>query len=1177
MKKRIVCVLLTLIMLMSLVPMSASAAGMKISESAITILKQLEGYTANCSGKGTYFGYGTVCDNKKHSGKTYHGEKDADEALRAHLAELDEAVNSFASKKGLSLSQSKHDALVLFSFENGTAWTTGTGDFQAAVASGKTGNDFLNAICWWDNSENDDARRMIEANMYLNGVYSSTKPSRYIRVEFNANGGTMTEAKYQYFDVAKAQNITIAPTKSYHTFMGWYTHETQGEQVTSLNTTHSGDVLYAHWQSFAEEAGENSNAYYTIEAKNLASTIIYSAPNGVETKLPKASGLVTIDSEFIDDNGNRWGHVVEVREVYDFESDSSTVYKDPIGWVKLKVVKGSAASDGVFIDVTVTVTNTYVRSRKNATIHSAQNGTYHKGDQLRIINTADADGFLWGQVAQSATDNTPIGWVALMYTNFDAVRNESNSTSTISIATATVTYNGYLNVRSDAGTDNQIVGALPSGAKVDLYETKYVNGIQWGRCKTGWICLAYTNVENLNEDVSKITDVGFTSYAFTGTLTDPNSNLIYEAPSMNAEVVRTMETLDPNVTITNLTFAEGYTWGKFSKGWIRVSDENGNPVDIELDTAKFMVSADSLTVRENPSTDAKRVDTLTKNVEFNVNETNQIVVVGDSIWGYATKVGEGNNSYKGWVNLANKYVTRNGAPTVESTTGTAPTGLMATVINTNALKVRITGASYGKQLGTLTMGTTAAVLEEKDGWYNLDIDVDGNPETGSWVSGAYLNVYEASASNNSTSGSTSTGTTTTVQTGMGVVANTYSGVNVRTGAGTGYGMNGKLLPGTAVEILEVVTKGASKWGRIAQGWVCMDYITMVSNYEIADYTSGSSNGSTTNGTTTATEIAIYTGTTRANVNVRKEPSLKADIVRELAAGAPVTMHEIVTVTEDTTSTTADSSTGSTTTTVKTTSYWARVNDGYIYNPADHLNLDTLDEHTYTMTESNTLNVRNNPGTEGTSVLFKLSKGDQVKITKLDIVNGSVWGFVECDEGTGWASLKYMTKGAITIQEEVEDTTTGTTGNNTTTTQPNLGVGSNVGGYVTNTSGYRYTGKVIRTNSLNVRATASETAAKTTTMSNGQAMVIYETSTVNGMAWGRCDAGWVYLYYVDLTPVTGAVDARVVANDNTVIYSDMNCSSTTGSTYAKQAVIDIYEIVGKMARTDMGWVNTDNLL
>ena len=80
-----------------------------------------------------------------------------------------------------------------------------------------------------------------------------------------------------------------------------------------------------------------------------------------------------------------------------------------------------------------------------------------------------------------------------------------------------------------------------------------------------------------------------------------------------------------------------------------------------------------------------------------------------------------------------------------------------------------------------------------------------------------------------------------------------------------------------------------------------------------------------------------------------------------------------------------------------------------------------------------------------------------------------------------------------------------------------------------------------------------------------------------MAWGRCDAGWVYLYYVDLTPcVSGAVDARVVYNDNTVAYTDVNCTTVAG-TYTRMSVVDIYEIVGKMARTELGWINTDNLL
>jgi len=125
--------------------------------------------------------------------------------------------------------------------------------------------------------------------------------------------------------------------------------------------------------------------------------------------------------------------------------------------------------------------------------------------------------------------------------------------------------------------------------------------------------------------------------------------------------------------------------------------------------------------------------------------------------------------------------------------------------------------------------------------------------------------------------------------------------------------------------------------------------------------------------------------------------------------------------------------------------------------------------------------------------------------------------------------------------------------------------------------YRYTGKIIRSDSVNVRTEPSTSSAIATSLKNGAAIVIYETTIAENMAWGRCDTGWVYLYYVDLTPVTnGAVDARVVFNDNTIIYTDVDCNGVAG-TYSRMSVVDIYEISGKMARTELGWINTDNLL
>ena len=64
-----------------------------------------------------------------------------------------------------------------------------------------------------------------------------------------------------------------------------------------------------------------------------------------------------------------------------------------------------------------------------------------------------------------------------------------------------------------------------------------------------------------------------------------------------------------------------------------------------------------------------------------------------------------------------------------------------------------------------------------------------------------------------------------------------------------------------VEILE--TANARKWGRVSQGWVCMDYVTMVSYNEVVDE-------SNTNGTTVesfdkaekTTTTAVYTGSMR---------------------------------------------------------------------------------------------------------------------------------------------------------------------------------------------------------------------------------------------------------------------------------------------------------------------------
>ena len=1193
MKKRIVCALLTLILLLGMVPataLTASAASLKTSEAAITVLKQLEGFSGKCDVNG-YIGYHTKCTKKDAHGAHTIGQSAADEALRAELANLDKAVGSFASSNGLSLSQNKHDALVLFSFQNGTSWTSGTGNFRAAVISGKKGDDFLNAILDWSNKDSD-TRRKVEANMYLNGIYAITAPTNFIGVTYDAKDGTINgeTTRTYYYDASANPQPHLVPTRNGFTFTGWYC---EGKLVTSLTAAFNGKTLEARWMDNKNMPWSAEGTAYKVAVSQLVSKNVYnytvdkkdnskitfsvvkdSKDNSVKAETYATNGYLTISKEYIDKNGTKWGIIQGVSL-----------------WVKLPGSSASTSTDeGNAMDVTVKVTNSYVNRRASASIYATKNGSYDLGATLRIIATESKDGFLWGKVAQNTTGSESVGWVALMYTDYDSVRNQtSNSFTTGSvIATGFITYNGYVNVRSNAGTANSIVGSLYKGTEVNIYETKYVNGLEWGRTDIGWFCMSYANVTRLTEEKVNGSDVNYISYVFTGVtqvVADETEVTVYDAPNG-----KKVTTLKPGVSVTVTAFAEGTegcTWGKISQGWITVNTVSRECCNVVLDSATFTVVSEA-TVRKQPGNGGERINTLSKGVSFQIGRDYQVAVVGENLWGYATVL-DGKTS--GWINLSSKYVKRDDAPTVEGTS--APTGKIATITGADSVRVRNNSSLSGKVIGSIKLGTTVNILGERNGWYKIDYKCTDEEGVDSWVYGQYVQVSEGTVSDGST------GTSATDSIGVGIIANTYGGVNLRATPGTAGALKGKILPGTQVNILETRTVGTSKWGRVENGWICMDYVQIISDLP-DDVLAALGGGNTSTGagssTTTGAEVAMYTGKVNVEgVTVYAEPDKNSTVIRALGKGENVTVHELKTVVTSETvgtgdgsealpadldpdKTTTESDGSSTTTIVKTTTYWARVNDGYIINPATNLVLDALDEAVYTVTETDTLNVRDVAGTSGEKV-FKLLKGDQVKVTKVEIIDGNVWGNVECEEGTGWASLAYMTKGAVSTNTGNDNANTntgssGTTGSTAGTTGTVTGSTGNTG--AVSSSGYLYTGKVINTDSVRVRNTASTTATVSTNLKKGASLVVYETCISEGMAWGRCDAGWVYLYYVDLTPVNGAVDARVVYNDNTVIYSDKDGSSTVG-TYAKMAVIDIYEIVGKMARTDLGWVSTDNLL
>ena len=1210
MKKRIVCVLLTLIMLVSLVPvtaLTASAASLKTSEAAITIMKKLAIFRKNCYQVGSTnefrIGYGTVC-TEKHETKYENGkvvrtdtekhtvtQAQADQALRKAILSLDEQVNSFASSNGLTLSQCQHDALVLFTFDVGTSWMSGSGVVKSAIVSKASTNDLLKAMSDWAGDQDDFRRRKIEVNMYKNGIYSDVTPSSFGTVTYNPNYGTLpqngTGTYSVLFDTTKTSAHIPSPTRSGFKFIGWYTAREGGERVPALTASCNGKELWAAWQDTSLTANNVDSASYvheiseTLKVSQLASLNVYSVPTTKNVKpfrtIKKDITTVSVIKDFFDENGNRWCKLSTAGD----------------GWVLLKSSgqsdSGNTEYTGGKINVTVTVTNAYVNRRASDSASSAKNGVYTAGTKLKIIATNDAK--TWGQVEENGV---AVGWVALMYTDWSTVydgSNPSDANNTTPIATATVTYNGYLNARSDPGVDNKIVGGFAKDTTVNIYEIRTVNGHRWGRTSSGWICLTYTSVKMLTD--KNVSDKGVLDYAFEVTMVNSGADLkTYAEPSANSIDSDTIKAGTTGLKITNAAVADGLIWVK-AHWTVKETDKNGKTNVIaksgwvtynnfNLVPTKFTVVSDTLNIRDAAGSQNQFVFKLTKGVEVEVHE---ISLANEEIWGRIEGYTSGGVNYDGWINLASNYVKRSSKITIDGgTKGAIGTG---TVVNADSVRVRMTGALYGQVLGSINRGTKVAVLEEKDGWYKIDFDVDNNKETDSWIYSQYLEVKMGVVE----SGTGSTGGTGTTQktdgTGKGIIANTYAGVNVRSGAGIANAIVGKILNGTEVTILEVKLVGTAKWGRVKQGWICMDYVTMISYDNIPGNNSNNSGGNKGTGVSSFDEVerttttAVYTGSVKADTTVYKtpNPNLKDNTVRSIGTGENITIHELTAVTlEIYEGNKTEGTDKDVETVVKQTSYWARINDGWIKDPETNIQLNALDEKVHTVTGASELNVRKAAGT-GNDSIAKLKKGDQVPVTKLEIVKDSgtrtltVWGRVETSDGiVGYCDLSYMSEGAL--YEKKEEPTTPTT-----PSAPTIGSTGNTGdgGFVNNKGGYKYTGKVINTESLNVRVTASTGAKKATTLKKGANLVIYETKISEDMAWGRCDAGWVYLYYVDLTPASGsAIDARVVYNDNTIIYTD-NAASSVAGTYSRMSVIDIYEYVGDMARTDLGWVSTGNLL
>lgn len=586
MNKRLICMLLSVVLLLGLVPAGAvlahAASDFNVSDECIALLKEMEGFSRTPYwdyGQWTV-GYGTRCPDEDLERYRTYGitEEEAEALLRQYVSTMCKTLNSFIDKYSLELNQNQFDALALFSYNVGTNWVFQTGVFRSAVIDGATGNDFIYAMTLWSSAGGQiltylAERRLSEANMYLNNVYSRSAPDNYAYVLYNANGGT-SDHLIQGYDASVTDQPRVVATWEGHEFSGWFTAKDGGIKVEKLDSSLKGTTLYAHWDDgeyVPPVTPEEEGVTITVTANDVN---IRTGPGTNYAVIGTASkGRTMVITETATGTGYNWGkfsggwiclkytNYDEVtKEENDPGSGSGNGGSEPTEPEEPVEPETPAAPESRM----GTVTGSDLRIRTGPSTGYSIVGYLDKGDRVEILEQKTTGSMTWGKISN--------GWISMDYVKLDPVESpaptepqptepaptepQPTEPEKPAAVTGTVRVNDFLRVRSGAGTSYSVVTYLSNGTRVEILEQKTVNGMTWGKISNGWISLDYvvldstgsgssTVTKTVTADCLRIRSGAGTNYSIVGYLYEGAKVEILETKTVN-----------------------GMTWGRISQGWI---------------------------------------------------------------------------------------------------------------------------------------------------------------------------------------------------------------------------------------------------------------------------------------------------------------------------------------------------------------------------------------------------------------------------------------------------------------------------------------------------------------------------------------------------------------------------------------------------------------------------------
>ena len=643
----------------SITPVPVRAASqMTASENCLSVIKELEGFSGkpykDTDGKYT-IGYGTRCPDELVS--QYMNEpmtkEEADAELRKEMVTYEKAVNAFIDRHSLNYTQGQFDGVVSLVFNCGTSWLTKGETLIGALSGGVSDNELIYAFAVYSMSGGSRSvghikRRLAEANMYLNQEYSRTPPEHYSYVLYNGNGGTVSGYDVQGYDASLTAVPVATATYEGFTFLGWYTKASGGEKVTKLDASTKGLTLYAQWSNGSvstpkPDTNTNGTAISPLKIKVTGSTVNLRKGPGLSYDVVKtvAKGTELTITSIYNEGKYTWGKCTAGWIRLD-----NTDYEDRI----IPPVQEPEKEPEKEPEQNTTVTKVYgtVIDTDTLNVRKTPDGTIvgmlNRGDKVEILEQKTVNGRAWGRCSK--------GWICVRtYVKLETVIEDTSKPSTTPSQPTTQTklYGTIINTSSQnvrSAPDGKIVGKLLKGERFEILERKTVDGLEWGRCSKGWVCLrTYVKLEEVT--VNNTGSSGSQGGSSSTTTTTKTYATVVGTDSLNIRVTPDGTICGSlkegtRVEILEQKTVNGRLWGRCSQGWICLRTyAKLETVTQSTTTTKQVgkVTASALNIRSGAGTNYSVVGKLYKGETVEILEKK---TVSGTAWGRCSK---------GWVCL----------------------------------------------------------------------------------------------------------------------------------------------------------------------------------------------------------------------------------------------------------------------------------------------------------------------------------------------------------------------------------------------------------------------------------------------------------------------------------------------------------------------------------------------